>query len=104
MRTSLLLIPLLLATAACNARDEGNGTTVISVDENRVDQGIDAAGNVASAAAQKAGNALENAGPALENTADTIGERASRVAGKAENAASNVDIDLTTENKAEQKR
>ena len=94
---------LLLALSACNARDEGN-TTVLSIDENRVEQGIDTLGNAAETAADKAGNAIKNAGPALENTAETIGNRAERVAGKAENAVDNVDIDVTTDNKAEQKR
>ena len=104
MKTIVATAPLLLLLSACNVRDEGN-TTVLSVDENRVEQGIDTLGNVAETAADKAGNAIENAGPALENTADTIGERAERAAATAENAADNIDVDLTTDgNTADRKR
>ena len=103
MKPIVLTAPLLLALAACSVSDEGN-KTVLSVDENRLEQGIDTLGNVAETAADKAGNLAENAGPAIENTAETIGERAERVGAKAENAVENVDVDLTTENKAAQKR
>jgi hypothetical protein len=103
MKPMILTAPLLLAVAACKVSDEGN-TTVLSVDENRVEQGVDALENAAVVAADKAGNAVENAGPALENTAETIGERAERVAGKAENAVDRVDVDVTVDNKAEQNR
>jgi ElaB/YqjD/DUF883 family membrane-anchored ribosome-binding protein len=97
--TIIFAVPLMLAAAACNVSDEGN-TTVLSVDENRVEQGVDTLQNAAVVAADKAGNAIENAGPALENTANTISERAGRVADRAENAADNIDVDVTVNNTA----
>ena len=89
MKATILTAPLLLMLAACNVSEEGN-TTVLSVDQNRVEQGVDTLGNVAETAADKAGNAIENAGPVLENSAETIGERAERVGEKVENAADDV--------------
>ena len=86
----------LLALAACNVADNGNGSSTISIDQNRIDAGADALANEASKAGDKAANAIENAGPELEKAGADIKERAGRVADKAENI--DVDIDLNTAN------
>jgi ABC-type Fe3+-hydroxamate transport system substrate-binding protein len=90
-----------LALSACNARDEGNGSTVISVDENAVKQGIDQTGNAVGIAAGEVKQAAEKAGPALENAADKTGAAAKRAGQSVEGAVENtdVDVDVTTNNK-----
>ena len=88
-----LAVPV-LALGACNVADNGNGSTTISIDENRIEQGTDLLANEASKAGDKAANAIENAGPALENSADDIQERAGRVANRIDNV--DVDVDLNT--------
>ncbi|MDQ3075247.1 MAG: hypothetical protein M3Q88_06525 [Pseudomonadota bacterium] len=86
----------LLMLGACNVTDNGNGSSTISVDENRIDQGADALANQASKAGDQAVNAIQNAGPEIEQSASDIKERAGRVADKAENI--DVDLDLNTAN------
>ena len=90
----LALAAPLLALGACNMTDNGNGSTTISIDENRIEEGTDMLANQAEKAGDKAVNAIENAGPALENSADDIQERAGRVANRVENV--DVDVDLDT--------
>ena|GEM_PF-4981746 len=94
---TLGLLPLLLA-GACNVTDEGNGSTSVSLDENRIEAGTDALLNETEQAADAAINGLENAGPAIEQSAADIKERAGRVADKIEKV--DVDVDLDTGNKA----
>ena len=91
--TFALAIPLLL-TDACNVTENENGSSTISLDENRIEQGAELVANEASEAREKAANALENAGPIIENSASDIEERAGRVADKVENV--DVDVDLNT--------
>ena len=62
------LLPLLLL-AACNVTDKNNGSTTISIDENRIEQGADAIANEAAKAGDDAANAIENAGPEIEKSA-----------------------------------
>ena len=83
----------LLMLGACNVTDNGNGSSTLSVDENRIEQSTEALANEASKAGAKAANAIENAGPAIEKSADDIQERAGRVADRVENVDVDVDID-----------
>lgn len=102
-RTMLLTGAALLALAACNTREEGN-STVISVDQNAVeqtvDQGLDQAGNALEAAAGEVEQAAEKAGPALENAAEKTGAAAERAGERVERTVENtdVDVDVTTRN------
>ncbi|CAA9527334.1 MAG: hypothetical protein AVDCRST_MAG31-2048 [uncultured Sphingomonas sp.] len=104
--TKILALPLLLALVACNARDEGNGTTVISVDRNAIEQGVEQgvgqAGNALEAAAGEVEQAADKAGPALENAAEKTGAAAERAGEQVEGAVENsdVDVDVTTRNDA----
>ena len=100
----LPVLPLLLAAAACNTRDEGNGTTVISLDENKVDQGLDQAGNALSSAGNEVEQAADKAGPALENAADQTGAAAERAGERVEGAVRNTDVDVDVTTRNEQKR
>ena len=84
----------LLMLGACNVTDNNNGSTTISLDENRIEAGTEMLANEASEAGADAANAIENAGPALEKTADDIQERAGRVADRVDNV--DVDVDLNT--------
>ncbi len=93
MNRFTLAAPLLLL-GACNVTDNNNGSSTISVDENRIERGTDILANEASKAGAKAANAVENAGPALEKSADDIQERAGRVADRIDNV--DVDVDLDT--------
>ena len=93
---TLALLPLLLA-GACNVTDEGNGSTSVSIDENRIEAGADALLDETERAAGAAVNGLENAGPAIEKSAADIKERAGRVADKIEKV--DVDVDLDTRDK-----
>jgi hypothetical protein len=79
----LCLFPLMIA-AGCSVTEESNGSSTISIDENRIAAGADAIGNEAAEAADVAVNKIENAGPEIENSAAEIKDRASRVADKAE--------------------
>lgn len=98
--TRSILLPLLAAPSlllgACNVTDNGNGSSTISVDQNKIDRGADVLANEAAKAGDQAANAIENAGPELEKAGSDIKERAGRVADKADNI--NVDIDLNTAN------
>ena len=89
---------VLLALGGCQARDEGNGSTVISVDRNAVDQGLDQAGNALQSAGNEVKDAAEKAGPALENAADRTGAAASRAGDRIENEADKVDVDVNVRN------
>ena len=91
------LLPLLLA-AACSVTDEGNGSTSLSLDENRIEAGTDALLNETEQAADAAVNGIENAGPAIKKSAADIKERAGRVADKIEKV--DVDVDLDVKDKA----
>ncbi len=93
MNRFALAAPLLLL-GACNVTDNNNGSSTISIDENRIERGTDILANEASEAGAKAANAVENAGPALEKSADDIQERAGRVADRIDNV--DVDVDLDT--------
>ena len=86
----------LLALAACNVTDNNNGSSTISLDENRIEQGTDRLANEAAEAGGEAVTAILNAGPEFEQSAKDIKERAGRVADKAENI--NIDVDLNTAN------
>ena len=90
---SLPVITLLIATAACNVTEEGNGSTTLSVDENRVEQGVDVVENGAAKATDAAAEALQNAGPTIEKSASDIQERAGRVVNKVEQVDVDVDVD-----------
>jgi hypothetical protein len=83
--------PLMLL-GACNMTDNNNGSSTISIDENKIEQGADLVANEAGNLGDKAANAIENAGPELEKSASDIKERAGRVADKVDN----IDIDLNT--------
>ena len=88
-----LAAPLLML-GACNVTDNNNGSTTISLDENRIEAGTEMLANEASEAGADAANALENAGPKIEAGAEKIQERAGRVADRVENV--DVDVDLNT--------
>ncbi len=92
MNRLILAAPLVLL-AACNVTDNNNGSSTISIDENRIEEGTDILANEASKAGAKAVNAVENAGPALEQSADDIQERAGRVADRVENVDVDIDVD-----------
>lgn len=98
LATVALLLPLLLVTA-CEVRDNTNGSSTISLDENRLEQGTDILANEAAEVGDQAANAIENAGPELRQSASDIKERAGRVADKADalgEKIDNVDVDLNT--------
>lgn len=88
-----LVAPIALL-AACNMTDNGNGSTTISIDENKIEQGTDVLANEAAKAGDQAANVLQNAGPEIEKSASDIKERAGRVADKVDNI--DVDVDLNT--------
>ena len=94
-RIILAAVPL-LALAGCNVTDNGNGSSTISVDENKIDAGADLLANEAAKAGDQAANAIENAGPRLEQSAAEIKERAGRVADKADALGDEVDRSTTT--------
>ena len=100
IRTALLAGAALLTLSACNARDEGNGSTVISLDQNAVEQGVDQAGNALKAAGSEVEQAADKAAPVLENAAEKTGAAVERAGDRIENT--DVDVDVTTRN--EQKR
>jgi len=89
---------LMISLAACQARDEGNGSTVISVNRNAVDQGLDQAGNALQSAGNEVKDAADKAGPALENAADRTGAAAKRTGDRLENQVDRVDVDVETRN------
>ena len=92
--SNLALVASLTALGACNMTDNNNGSTTISIDENKIEQGADALSNEAAKAGDKAAEALRNAGPEIEQSASDIKERAGRVADKVDNL--DVDVDLNT--------
>ncbi len=85
-----------LLLGACNVTDNNNGSSTLSIDENRIEQGGDLIASEAAKAGDKAVNAIENAGPRIEQSASDIKERAGRVANKVDNV--DVDVDLDTRN------
>ena len=89
--TAAVLAPLMLL-AACEVTDNNNGSSTISLDENRIEQGADVVANQAEKAGAKAANAIENAGPELRQSASDIKERAGRVADRVDN----IEVDLNT--------
>jgi hypothetical protein len=101
---------LLLATAAaftlsaCNARDEGNGSTVISVDQEAVENGVDQAGNALEGVAGEVEQAAERAGPVLENAAEKTGAAAERAGERVESTVENTDLDVDVTTRNEQNR
>ncbi len=95
LTTASLILPLVLL-GACNMTENSNGSTTISIDENRIEAGTDALANEAEKAGDKAANALQNAGPEIEQSASDIKERAGRVADKVDNI--DVDVDLNKAN------
>ena len=88
----LIFAAPLVLLGACNMTDNNNGSSTISIDENKIEQGADLVVNEAEKAGDKAGELIQNAGPELEQSASDIKERAGRVADKVEN----VDVDLNT--------
>ena len=94
-RLTIAAAPLLLL-GACNVTDNNNGSSTISLDENRIEASTDVLANEAAEAGDKAAAALRNAGPEIEQSAKDIKERAGRVADKVDNI--NVDVDLNSAN------
>jgi len=92
--SSLPLLAGLALLGGCNVTDNGNGSTTVSIDENRIEQGTDILANEAGKVGDDAANALRNAGPEIEQSASDIKERAGRVANKVDNL--DVDVDLNT--------
>lgn len=106
---------LVLALGACNARDEGNGSTVISIDKGAVNKGLNDAGgalkdagNDVKDAADKAAPVVKDAahktGEAVSDAADKTGAAAKRVGDKADNAVDNTHVSVTTNTTTERKR
>ena len=78
----------LLALAACKVeRDAGNDTTTLSVDEQKIEQTVDQAGNLAEGAAGEVQEAARNAAPALEEAARDVGNAAEQAGESIENGA-----------------
>jgi hypothetical protein len=96
LTTATLIAPLLML-GACNVTDNNNGSSTVSLDENRIEQGTDRIADEAAKAGDKAVNAIENAGPAIEKSASDIEERAGRVANRIDNV--DVDVDVDTRDK-----
>ena len=76
--------------------DNNNGSSTISIDENRVEQGTDILANEAAKVGGQAVNAIQNAGPEIEQSARDIKERAGRVADKADALGEEIDASTTT--------
>ena len=102
-RLPLAAIPL-LALAACNVTDNNNGSSTISLDENRIEQGTDMLANEAAEAGGEAVTAIRNAGPEIEQSASDIKERAGRVADKADALGEEIDRSTTTPAEANKTR
>ena len=106
-RLTLAALPL-LALAACNVTDNNNGSSTISIDENRIERSTDVIANEAAEAGDKAANVLRNAVPEIEQGAKDIKERAGRVADKAdalgEEVGRDVDASVTTPAEANKTR
>ena len=96
--STLALVSSFALLGACNFTDNGNGSSTISIDQNKIDQGADVLANEATKAGDEAANAIQNAGPAIEKSASDIKERAGRVADKVDNVDVNVDLN-TADNK-----
>ena len=94
----------LLGLGACNVTDNQNGSSTISIDENRIEQGTDVLANEAAKAGDKAAEALRNAGPEIEQSASDIKERAGRVADKADALGDEIDASTTTPAEANKTR
>lgn len=93
--TWMPLVPLLLGVAACNvSTDQQNDQTVLSVDHDAIENGVDAAANTAERAADKTGDALEQAVPVIENGARKAGAAAERTADQVGNTIERVDVDV----------
>lgn len=96
----MCLIPLVIA-AACSVTEENNGSSTISIDENRIAAGADALENGVAEAADVAVDKIENAGPEIEKSAADIKERAGRVADKAEALGDRVEDRVDANTKVE---
>ena len=82
----LLAMPLQLLVAGCNVtKDEANNTISLTVNQ------------------EEAGNDLQNAGNTIQNIAQDVGNEASNLGDKVQNTDVNVNADVKTENKAENK-
>ena len=66
-------VAMALALGACSARDEGNGSTVISVDKNAVQGGLNEAGAALKDAGNEVKDAADKAAPAVKDAADKAG-------------------------------
>ena len=95
-RRNLFLLPsLLLSVAACNvSTDAQNDQTVLSVDHDAIENGIDTAANTAEQAAGEAGEAIDRAAPVVQNAAREAGSEAERAANKVGNTIERVDVDV----------
>jgi len=102
-RLTLAALPL-LALAACNVTDNNNGSSTISIDDNKIEQGTDMLANEAAEAGDKAADVLRNAGPEIEQGAADIKERAGRVADKADALGDEIDRSTTTPAEANKTR
>ena len=80
---------LVLALGACSARDEGNGSTVISVDKDAVNNGLSDAGAALKDAGNEVKQAADRAAPVVENAADRAGNAIDRAADKTGEAVDN---------------
>jgi hypothetical protein len=79
MRTAIVAIPLLLLAAACNvSKDDGNGTTTVSFDQNQAEETLGTVSNQAQTVGGEIVNDVKEAG-------DTVQDK-----------AGNVDIDVDT--------
>ena len=85
-----------LMLGGCNVTDNNNGSSTISIDENRIEQGTDVLANEAAKAGGEAVTAIRNAGPEIKQSATDIKERAGRVADKADALGEEIDASVTT--------
>ena len=98
--STFALVTCFALLGACNVTDNGNGSSTISIDQNKIDQGADVLANEATKAGDEAANAIQNAGPAIEKSASDIKERAGRVADKVDNVDVNVDLNTADDKPA----
>lgn len=82
-------VAMALALGACSARDEGNGSTVISVDKNAVQGGLNEAGAALKDAGNEVKDAADKAAPAVKDAADKAGSAIGNAADKTGDAVSN---------------
>lgn len=103
--TCLLALPLLIAAGACNvSTDERNDQTVLSVDHDAIENGVDTAANTAESAAGEAGEAIEQAVPVIQNTAQDVGNQAERAADRVGDTIERVDVDVNVKDSNQQQQ